>query len=259
MVRIFLITTILLLSFLIFIGIQKKKPETSSVLAEVPSVEKVSSEVFNKFKEINSGINGITCENIQVKIWDQGNVVSINGHLRYEKPKNFRLILKGVLGKELDLGSNQDVFWFWGKRSDEKGLFFAKHEDYQKTRLKTPFNPVWIMHSLGVDEIPEGSFTQTGIIQESVDSFGKSISIATLIDEKGRAEKIFTSDSSGKLLISVSFDEYVGLFAKIITYNWHEEGRIMKITFKDPKETGVSNPKLWEMPNIHPQIDMGKE
>lgn len=263
MLRNILIITILLLGIIFCFGLNNRQnvlvPSEDETIS--PPVVFMIPDRIKKFNSINSKIKGLTCDSMQVNILDGETNISAHGYIRYEKDKKFRMIIKTLLGKELDLGSNESIFWFWGKRSDEKGLFFAKHEDYFKTRLKTPFNPIWIMHSLGVDEIDEknGIFIENGIIQESKDALGREISTTYLIDENNRVKQIQTSDLEGKLLISVFYTEYQGEFPKEIMYHWHEENRAMKITFKNPREIGASNLKLWEIPDLHPQIDMSKD
>ncbi len=259
-----LIITILILGIIFCFGLnnrQNSQLNINNIPPSLPPINNVSSDRIKKFNLINSRIKGLTCDSMQVNISDGGANLSAHGYIRYEKDKKFRMIIKGLLGKELDLGSNESIFWFWAKRSDEKGLFFARHEDYLKTRLKTPFNPIWIMHSLGVDEIDEknGFFIENGIIQNSKDALGREISTTYSIDENGRMGKIQTSTLDGKLLISVLYNEYQGEFPKEIMYHWHEENRTMKIIFKNPREIGVSNLKLWEMPDLRPQIDMSTD
>src|SRR5690606_16705391 len=73
--------------------------------------------------------------------------VKLSANLAIEAPRNFRLVAKPpVGGAEVDLGSNQDQFWFWNKRSEEKYVFVAYHdeESVRKRPLPIPFQPNWI-------------------------------------------------------------------------------------------------------------------
>jgi hypothetical protein len=45
---------------------------------------------------------------------------TLKGKMNFERPKNFHLVLSHMAtGKEVDLGSNADGFWFWTKQSPE--------------------------------------------------------------------------------------------------------------------------------------------
>lgn len=101
----------------------------------------------------NETIKSFSCSDMEVKLWEGGMRIRLQGSLYYEKPKGFRMRINSVFGEEVDLGSNDDVFWYWSRRNKRKGLYYAHHEDFQKTRLKTPFNPLFIRASLGLDLI----------------------------------------------------------------------------------------------------------
>jgi len=215
---------------------------------------------------INSQLKGMACSGINVYVWEGGFKFRLSGNLRYEKGKKFRMTVRSLFGKELDLGSNDEQFWFWSRRSNEPGLFYAKHEDYYKTRLKTPFNPVWIMHTLGIDEIDaedveivdEKDKDEILVVKEGVNSMGKPILTTTFVNRYTmRVTKVLTTDLNGKPLASSEIKKYSGNFPIEIVYDWFEENKTMEIKIKGPWEGGKSNPLLWERPNINPKTDMG--
>lgn len=266
MLRILLFSIFVFLNVVIFFEYQKRhipvkiQSQPTVIYRSVAKRSVEPSKLILEFNEINSKIKGLTCDEMQVKIWEGKSVISASGNIRYEKPKNFRMIVQKFFNKELDLGSNENLFWFWGRRSAEPGLFYAKHEDYSKTRLKTPFNPIWIMASLGIDQINLKNvefIDERSVMEKTINSFGKPIIISTFIGSNKRIQNILTTDIDGKLLISVTIDEYIGIFPKKIVYHWLEENKTMQLTLKNPREIGLSNAKLWEMPNIQPQTDMG--
>lgn len=110
-------------------------------------------EIVAKVNAKNKQIVSFICDDAQAKVRQKGLSAKIHGKIYYEKPMNFRFTLKSILGLELDLGSNEQQFWYWSKRDGEPGLHFAKHEDLGKTRLKPSFNPMVMMSSLGLNEI----------------------------------------------------------------------------------------------------------
>lgn len=68
---------------------------------------------------------------------------TVKGRL-YSKNGNIGLYLKN----EMLLGSNPDTFWFWSKRFNSNNVYYCKHEDYYKSRLKPPLSPLWILRCM---------------------------------------------------------------------------------------------------------------
>jgi hypothetical protein len=73
-----------------------------------------------------------------------------------------RLRLKAgtqLLGPELDLGSNDQLFWLWAGRMPDPSLFFARHDQFagSKARQMLAVEPAWLIEALGLVEIQPGS------------------------------------------------------------------------------------------------------
>jgi hypothetical protein len=79
--------------------------------------------------------------------------------LNVERDKRFRLKanLPIVLGAGMDLGSNDQVFWFEVPEgvTMTKTLYYAQHEQYraQLHRAILPVDPTWLMDALGLVQI----------------------------------------------------------------------------------------------------------
>lgn len=86
---------------------------------------------------------------------------ALRATLSVERPRRFRL--KGKLfGPELDLGSNDEVFWFWLRRSGQPAVLFARHDQFAHTpaRHMVPIEPAWIIESLGLVTMDPGVLHQ---------------------------------------------------------------------------------------------------
>ncbi len=69
-------------------------------------------------------------------------------------PKNFRFSVASTVGQEVDLGSNEQEFWFYIKR-DQPYQFYCNHSDWNAGKvdaLKLPFQPEWIVEVLGLGQ-----------------------------------------------------------------------------------------------------------
>jgi len=88
--------------------------------------------------------------------------------LHLDRPRRFRLEAK-LLGPELDLGSNDEVFWIWIKQSPEPGILYARHDEFARSNIRQqmPLDPLWLTEALGIVELDphaqyEGPQTRPG-------------------------------------------------------------------------------------------------
>lgn len=108
---------------------------------------------------INSNTNAIR------EAYAEGASISVQGfpalraNLALQRPNRMRMqaSVLGIGGPALDVGSNDELFWFWRQplpnESDAaKGVFFAKHEDAQRLPIHRvlPIEPRWIIEALGM-------------------------------------------------------------------------------------------------------------
>src|SRR6516164_8797521 len=78
--------------------------------------------------------------------------VGLRGWMYCQKPKSFRMSASLAGNTEVDMGSNDQEFWYWIRRNEPPFLFHCSHEEFAKGRinLQVPFQPEWIMEALGM-------------------------------------------------------------------------------------------------------------
>lgn len=82
-------------------------------------------------------------------------IPQLNVDLSLERPKKLRLLANTSLtGTELDLGSNDELFWFWIKRNDPPAVFYARHGQFHDSAAKQifPVEPNWLIEAIGLVE-----------------------------------------------------------------------------------------------------------
>ena len=81
----------------------------------------------------------------------RANNMPLSGTLAVEEGQHLRLVVNSIAGHEVDMGSNNDVFWIWAKRM-EPSYVYCRHEQIDAARqtLGVPFEPQWLMTALGV-------------------------------------------------------------------------------------------------------------
>ncbi len=119
------------------------------ILPPSPTLEQVIAAV----NQNNSQIQSFSTN--QASISGRG-FPALRASVAFQRPQRFRLRAElGVLGStELDLGSNDDLFWFYVKRNQPPALYYCRHDQFAASpaRQMTPFEPAWLIEALGVAE-----------------------------------------------------------------------------------------------------------
>jgi len=93
-------------------------------------------------------------------------VPRLSARVACEPPRRFRLQAQtAVTGPELDIGSNDDLFWLWLRQHDPKIVAFCRHEQYAQSaaRRLLPIRADWMPELLGLvhfrpEDAHEGPF-----------------------------------------------------------------------------------------------------
>jgi len=84
---------------------------------------------------------------------------TLRAMVAYHRQRLFRLRAElSLTGPEVDLGSNNDLFWFWIRRNQPPALFFCRYEQYYTTgiRHRLAIDPEWMIEAFGVNEFNPG-------------------------------------------------------------------------------------------------------
>ncbi|MCC6421100.1 MAG: hypothetical protein IT429_22925, partial [Gemmataceae bacterium] len=80
-------------------------------------------------------------------------IPNLRARLACQRPRNFRLTAELLSSTEVDIGSNQQEFWFWLKRAEPPAQYFCTYQDLSAGRVRVlpfPFQPEWVAETLGV-------------------------------------------------------------------------------------------------------------
>ena len=60
--------------------------------------------------------------------------------------------LSQFTGRELDMGSNQDLFWFWVRRDEQPSVYYARHNEFATSPARdlVPIEPNRLIDTLGL-------------------------------------------------------------------------------------------------------------
>jgi hypothetical protein len=219
----------------------------------------------------NSRVKSLYYTDIKIQL-SQNIAIRAKGKLFFQKDKFLRIFINhSLFGQEMDIGSNKDFFWFWSKRMTPAALFYAHHKDLDKTMLKTPLNPDWLLESFGITQLPEKNiefvkcgFFQ-GIIQYKVSALGENVFIVTLLDPKINAiagKYLYRED--GNLLAGVEFksfkkcDKIGAIIPTSLRITWPEENIYMDWDMSGVGVNQCIDPNNWELPYYKQTINMAE-
>tara|TARA_Y100000034_G_C6887359_1_gene407587 strand:+ start:503 stop:1387 length:885 start_codon:yes stop_codon:yes gene_type:complete len=224
--------------------------------------------------EKNAQIGSVECDlvvQVQAEI-----SLTLKGYLALEKPNKFRMTISRRWGNktEFDMGSNTEKFWFWSRRMDPPALYWATHKNANNTRLKTPFNPVWMMESMSGDIVMdvntsiERYHTPTSqywkIIKKAKGAHGEGVLRISLLDPEKKAvvANYVVNELTGRPMTTTEVTSWrqgpYGYTAKTIKIIWHDEDMALELELVNPKTNARINPKNWIMPDRNPKIDISR-
>ncbi len=135
-----------------FWSVIKKKDDNPIVPAQTPSVAKLV-----EYLDLNAQrVQGIRCTDVALNVhqgWKP--IPELSCNLACQRPRNFRMQaqLSIASSQEVDVGSNNQEFWFWIKRSPQPYQYFCSYQDLTEGRVRAlpfPFQPDWVMETLGL-------------------------------------------------------------------------------------------------------------
>lgn len=192
-----------------------------------------------------------------------GRSFKLNGFFYYEKERKFHLRLNSILGAEIDIGANGNLFWMWTGRSTP-GLYWASFEDLNRSKLLTPLNPDWIPMCFGLDVLKYSESTvdqnddvRWRVIKPSLSGRKDPITLVTYVDPKKclvTGHGIYTQ--KGVLDISSEIQEFHDGLPSKITFIAHLDNISLVWNLSNTKINVAIDPTRWQMPNINPKISL---
>lgn len=86
----------------------------------------------------------------------------LKSEIALERPRKFRLRaeLLQFTGPELDLGSNDELFWLWIKRNPDPAVYFARHDRFAQSPMRRllPIEPEWMSEAFGLVALDPNGF-----------------------------------------------------------------------------------------------------
>ena len=141
-------------------------------------------------------------------------------NLRRDRDFRMRASLPVVMGAGLDMGSNNELFWFEVPEGMSKKLYYARHDQYRQNlnHAILPVDPTWIIDALGLVHI-DPSTVVAGPVQRPD---GKLEIRSTMMTPSGMYQRVcFIEPSAGYVTNQFLYEPGGKLIANSIASN-HE-------------------------------------
>jgi hypothetical protein len=122
--------------------------DVGQVPRETPTPEKLVKYLNDNADRVEA----IQCNNLTIDCDDHGHSVSLGGLMACQKPKNFRLKAKLLGQPGVDIGSNNEEFWYWISKADPPYVFHCSYDKLNQGNiaLPFPFQPEVVISALGI-------------------------------------------------------------------------------------------------------------
>lgn len=237
--------------------------------AEDPQVEEVVDHLNRNVDKLEAWRAN------SVKI--RANNMPLSGTLAVERGRHLRLVVNSIAGNEVDLGSNDDLFWVWAKRMPPPEYVYCRHEHTEAVRqaMGIPFEPEWLMQALGVSPLTakdtkleiEPTARQARLVQQVTSAHGQPLRKVILVDlSRGVILEHSVYDYNGKPIAVARLDEHQldkasgVVLPRRVKLDWPQSDMslVMHLGQIEVNPKGIPS-QIWDMPkmNGYRVVDLG--
>jgi hypothetical protein len=215
----------------------------------LPRVLPPAATLAQVIEVVNNNSSAVTSfSTMRASVSIPGNL-GLSANLAFQRPRGFRLRADFALsgGTEVDLGSNDILFWFWVRRENPPAMYYCRHDQFATSaaRQVLPVEPDWLAQALGLvsfeaSELHDGPHPVRG---------GKLEIRSTTPGQNGARRVTIIDESSGVVLEQHVYDARGTRVASAIM-NGHQ---------RDPA-TGVIMPRKvrveWPTSNFEMTVEL---
>jgi hypothetical protein len=207
----------------------------------------------------------------------RANNLPLSGSLVVEEGQRLRLIVNSIAGHEVDMGSNDEVFWIWAKRMDP-AYVYCRHEQIEVARqtLGVPFEPQWLMQALGVAPLEirdlemqiDPATRQARLVQPMFSAHGQPMQKVMIVDlVDGVITEHCIYNARGQKIAQAKLEDFrvdkeTGvILAHRVKLDWpqNQMSLVMNLGHVDINPSSIPG-QIWEMPEMRgvQVVDLGR-
>ena len=185
-----------------------------SVLSQSPTLDEVISAVNGNSSRIQSFSTS------HAELSGPELPITLRGvNIAFERPRRLRMRARSLAGAELDLGSNDELFWIWVARNEPAALYFCRHNQFASSNAgrSLPIDPDWLIEAMGIVEFRPDE-EQLGPYRSSA---GQLEIHSTRQTPDGPTRKITTVHASTGAVLKQQVYNHLGQLVAVATAHEH--------------------------------------
>ncbi len=218
-------------------GCQWFRPPAPSPLPTVLSQAPTLDEIITVVNRNSSQIQSFSTDHAELSGPELP--VALRGvNIAFERPRRLRMRARSLAGPELDLGSNDDLFWIWVARDEPPRVYYCRHSQFATSNAKRslPIDPDWLIQAMGIVEFRDDE-EHLGPYRSSPGQFEIH---STRHTPDGPARRITTVHAAtGAVLKQQAFD-HLGQLVAVATAHQHRRDPLSNLIM--PRIVEIQSP-----------------
>src|SRR5262245_25941002 len=130
-------------------------PAPPQVLPPIATRDQIIAAV----NQNSSRIQSLTATGVTITIPDVLGLPLLSGNIAAQRPGRFRLTAGTIAGQEMDIGSNDELFWMWVRRNQPPAVYYCRHDRFANSNIRQvmPVEPSWLLAAIGIVDIDPAS------------------------------------------------------------------------------------------------------
>lgn len=123
--------------------------------ARMPTETPTAAALVAYLNDNSRRVQSLECRGLDLDCRQRSQAVGLSGWMVCQKPKSLRMGGKVLGHPAVDMGSNDQEFWYWISKADPPYLFHCSHQDLAQGQARVmpfPFQPDWVVEALGIGE-----------------------------------------------------------------------------------------------------------
>lgn len=130
-------------------------PAAPQVLVEGATRDQIIAAVNQNSARIQS----LSVTGASITIPDTMELPILSGNIAAERPGRFRFTAGTAFGQEIDIGSNDELFWMWVRRNQPPAVLICRHDQFAGSNIRQimPVEPTWLLAAMGIVDLDPAS------------------------------------------------------------------------------------------------------
>jgi hypothetical protein len=136
------------------------RPQDKEPTTPPPGGVPTTAALLDYLNDNSKRVQSLRCTDIDITASQGIQSFSIRGQMMAMKQRNFILSATALGSPVVDIGSNDNEFWFWSSKATPPYQFYCSYKDFEEGRVRElpfPFAPEWLLEvlSMGTYSSPE--------------------------------------------------------------------------------------------------------